>query len=131
MTTIRRKRRTARGLTVDKAAELLSGEIFYAVIGYSGYGDGESRRVTDYISEEMRNDWLNNRTMLLEFWRSGRMLSEIFTDYCPPWLAADHGSPDTLPWASRVFDRDDEPEPKRRQPRKEHPSEPEQPQPLT
>jgi hypothetical protein len=102
MSTIIRRKHARRGLSAYKAAELLSGEIFYPVQGYDGYGDGQSRDVADYISDEMRNDWRDNREMLMAYWKRGdQLLSEIFPG-CPPWLS-DRPNPGRLPWAAEQF----------------------------
>jgi hypothetical protein len=86
-----------------KRRELLTGEIFYPDCGYSGYGDGKSINVGDYISDEMRADWQKYRKELITFWRSGKYTSPgIFPD-SKPWLFV-CGSPDTLPWAAEQFD---------------------------
>jgi hypothetical protein len=91
-----------RELGPHKRHELLTGEIVYAVVGYSGYGDGKSGDLTDSISDEMRADWANNREALLKFWASGEpTTARIFPD-SKPWLFV-CGSPDTLPWAERQF----------------------------
>jgi hypothetical protein len=68
MATVTRKKRVSqRELGPYKRHELLTGEICYAVQGYTGYGDGSSTNVTDYISDEMRRDWAANRDELLAF----------------------------------------------------------------
>ena len=49
---------------------MLTGRISYAAVGYSGCGDGKSTNLRDFISDEMRSDWENNRDELLKFWAS-------------------------------------------------------------
>jgi hypothetical protein len=101
-TTVRHKRHP-RELGSYRRHELLTGEIIYAVQGYSGYGDGKSTAVTDYISDEMRADWAVHRAELLTFWKSGEYTSsKIFPD-SRPWLFV-CGNADTLPWAAEQFD---------------------------
>jgi hypothetical protein len=104
MSTIIRRKRTPRTLSVYKAAELLSGEIFYAAQGYyEGYGEiGKSRNVADFVDDRMRADWLANCDWLIEFWRSGKSLRELFSE-CPPWLNASC-TRGTLPWAAEQFE---------------------------
>ena len=80
-----------------KRHELLTGEIRYPENGYSGYGNGRSTSLMDFISDEMRQDWREHRTVLIKFWRS----DEYTTD--KPWLFV-WGDPDTLPWAAEQFD---------------------------
>ena len=78
-----------------KRHELLTGTIYYPALGYSGYGDGTSTHIADFVNHEMRLDWLANRDRLLEFWKSGEPISKFFPD-SKPWLL-DHGDPDILP----------------------------------
>ena len=100
MSTILRRKRTSRlSLSAYRRHELLTGRIVYPVQGYDGYGDGRSTNVADYISDEMKADWLANRTMLLEFWQSGMSDAEAFPDDCLPWLCL--GPKDRLPWAAQ------------------------------
>jgi hypothetical protein len=116
MTTIVRRKRVSRSeIGPYRRHELLTGQAIYPVRGYTGYGDGHDPDMEHFISGEMRWDWLENRTELLAFWRSGKDTCEVFSD-CRVWLSVS-GSPGTLPWAARMFDKDDEPEPKR-QPQK-------------
>jgi hypothetical protein len=102
-----------RGLTAYKVAELILGEIMYPASGYDGYGDalggGAYDLTENYISEQMRRDWIENREALLAFWRSGKYTT---TDNLatfglnisiPPWLFV-RGSRNTLPWAAKQFD---------------------------
>ena len=89
-----------------KRHELLTGEICYPVLGYSGYGDGTGRDLTAFISEEMRADWEANREELLAFWASGEYTTpDIFPDSLP-WLfiGGPRARPGYLPWAAKVFD---------------------------
>jgi hypothetical protein len=103
MTTIIRRKRAARTLSAYKAAELLFGEIFYPMYGYTGYGDGKSRDLSDFVGCEMRRDWEANREVLMGFWKRGdQTLYELFPD-TPPWLN-DQPDPDRLPWAAEQFD---------------------------
>ena len=103
-----------RGLTAYKVHELLTGKIMYPMAYYDGYGDGVSGGSDDlaenHISDAMRQDWVANREALLAFWRSGRYtttdeLAEFGLKVrCAPWLFV-HGSPGTLPWAAKQFDK--------------------------
>jgi hypothetical protein len=61
-----------------KRHELLTGNIYYPALGYSGYGDGKSTHIADFVTHEMRQDWLANRDRLLAFWKSGEPISK----YC-------------------------------------------------
>jgi hypothetical protein len=103
MATIRHRQRVSfRELGPYKRHELLTGEINYPAVGYSGYGDGRSVNLADFICDEMRDDWAEHRDALMAFWASGEYTTaEIFPDSLP-WLFA-KGSPDTLPWAERVL----------------------------
>ena len=113
MSTIIRRKRMSRTLGPYRTYELLSGEIFYPLQRYTGYGVGNSKRVADYISDEMRSDWEANREELIAFWKSGEHTNDL------PWLFV-CGDPRTMPWAAKMFDRDDESEPRReRQPETE------------
>jgi hypothetical protein len=104
-TIIRRKRSSRLSIGPYKRHELLTGEMqHYLSVGYTGYGDGKSTRAADYISDEMRADWEQNREELLAFWNSGEpTTSETFPD-SKPWLFA-YGTPGTVPWAAKQFDR--------------------------
>jgi hypothetical protein len=106
----RRRRGSRRELGPYRRHELLTGKADYPSFGYTGYGDGEDTDMTHFISEEMRQDWLANRAELLAFWRSGEFTT-VFPD-SKPWLFI-RGNSKTLPWAAMVFDKDDEPEPRR------------------
>jgi hypothetical protein len=104
MSTIIRRRRSSRtNLGPYKRFELLTGTIRYPLPEhYSGYGDGRSTNVADFISDEMRRDWATNRDALRKFWQSGECASHVFPDELP-WLAP-HGSADSLPWAAPHLD---------------------------
>jgi hypothetical protein len=103
VSTIVRRKHAVRTLGPYRRHELLTGRIKYPVQGYSGYGDGSSDEVVDFISEEMRRDWSENREELIAFWRSGRYTTpETFEDSLP-WLFV-CGRPGDLPWASQVFE---------------------------
>jgi hypothetical protein len=106
-----------RGLTGYKVVELLTGEIRYPLLGYTGYGDqaadqGQDSLTENYISDAMAEDWEANREQLLAFWRSGKytMTDELaefgFDVAMKPWLFV-CGSRDSLPWAALEFDRED------------------------
>jgi hypothetical protein len=105
MGTVHRRRRTSRlDIGPYKRHELLTGEIFYPLMPYyTGYGDGSSIDVEDFISEEMKQDWIANREELLTFWKSGEYTSSEIFRGSKPWLFV-RGSPDTLPWAAEIFD---------------------------
>ena len=81
--------------------ELLTGRIYYPAPGYSGYGDGTSTHIADFVTHELRLDWFANRDRLLAFWKSGEPISKFFPD-SKPWLL-DRGDPGSLPWAEQVF----------------------------
>ena len=74
-----------------KRHELLTGQIYYPALGYSGYGDGKSTHIADFVTHEMRLHWLANRDRLLVFWKSGEPISKFFPD-SKPWLL-DRGDP--------------------------------------
>jgi hypothetical protein len=101
----RRQRVTSRSaLSVYRVSELLTGKISYAIDGsYDGYGDMRGREVEDFISDEMRSDWQSNRVALIEFWQSGKKLSEFFQRATPPWLPM-LDRRNTLPWACDALD---------------------------
>jgi hypothetical protein len=102
----RRRPGQRRRLGAYRGHELLTGVAEYPVLGYDGYGDGQNPSMEDFISEEMRLDWEENRTALLKFWRSGEYTSfETFPGESKPWLFI-RGSKDTLPWAAKIFDKD-------------------------
>lgn len=105
MSTIIRRKRTSRlEIGPYKRHELLTGEIVYPMENYSGYGDGNSDNLSDFISDEMKADWEANRDELLAFRRTGKYTtSEIFPD-SKPWLFV-RGSPNKLSWAATVFDK--------------------------
>jgi hypothetical protein len=102
-TIMRRKRASRLSIGPYKRHELLTGRIKYAVQGYTGYGDGVSTEVADFVSDEMRRDWADNREELLAFWRSGEFTTpDVFEDSVP-WLFV-RGRPGTLPWAALHLD---------------------------
>jgi hypothetical protein len=105
-TTITRHRRTSRRqLSAYKRHELVTGKIFYPMLGYDGYGDGLGRDLSSFISEDMIADWGANREMLLQWWPSGESEGHFPPPLTPPWLNA-HGTPDALPWACQYFEDD-------------------------
>jgi hypothetical protein len=53
----------------------------------------------------MKLDYWANRTMLLEWWASGKSEAHFPPPVTPPWLNA-HGTPDALPWACQYFEDD-------------------------
>jgi hypothetical protein len=87
MGTIKRLKRVShREIGPYKRHELLFGWIKYSAKGYSGYGDGSSTDLSDFISDEMHRDWAANRDELLAFWASGEYTTtKIFPDSLP-WL---------------------------------------------
>ena len=76
--------------------------IKYPMRGYTGYGDGSSTDVADYISDEMRLDWQNLRAELMAFWQPGKAISEAYPHDCLPWLANSDGP--ELPCAALHLD---------------------------
>jgi len=103
-TILRRKRASRLNLDPYRRSELLYGEIHYPLPAYyAGYSDLRGLDLRAFISDEMRRDWLANRTALLEFWKSGLTIIEAFPEDCLPWLPYGGGSPDTLPWAARYL----------------------------
>ncbi len=71
-------------------------------MSYTGYGDGSSRNVADFVSDEMQADWEEHRDELIAFWKSGEYTtSEISPTACSGFERA---SPDTLPWAAEYLD---------------------------
>jgi hypothetical protein len=108
MSTVKyRMRASQRELGLYRRHELLTGEIFYPQEGYSGYGNGTDADLSAFISPEMKADWKTNRTELMKFWRSGAYTTpDVFAD-SKPWLFI-CGSPNTLPWAAKIFDRKEE-----------------------
>jgi hypothetical protein len=99
---MRRRRGSRLELGPYKRHELLTGQIMAVASGYTGYATRGSTNLMDYISDEMRRDWLTNRTMLLEFWRSGKSEVEVFPHDCLPWLCL--GDRSRQPWAARYLD---------------------------
>jgi hypothetical protein len=103
MTIVTRRKRASRlSIGPYRRHELLTGRIQYPVLGYTGYGDGVGTDLTAFISDEVRADWLANRTELLAFWQSGKTEADVFPDALP-WLYGG-GSADALPWAARYLD---------------------------
>src|SRR5262249_195192 len=45
----------------------------------------KSTHIADFVTHEMRQDWLVNRDRLLAFWKSGEPISKFFPD-SKPWL---------------------------------------------
>jgi hypothetical protein len=105
MTTIVRHRRQPRQLGPYRRHELLTGEIVRPENGYSGYAsDGKSNDAANYISDEMRADWAENRDELIRFWKSGAYTApDVFPD-SKPWLFV-CGEPGSLPWACGNLDK--------------------------
>ncbi len=101
-TIVRRKRTSQRALGPYKRHELLTGEIFYPMLNYTGYGDGHGTDLTAFIDDEMRADWAAHRDELMKFWRSGKSTYAFFPDN-KPWLYA-CGRKGTLPWAAKHLD---------------------------
>ena len=48
--------RTEDDIGPYKRHELLTGKIYYPALGYSGYGDGKSTHIADFVNHEMRLD---------------------------------------------------------------------------
>jgi len=91
-----RERQSVEFPSAYQAAELLTGEICYPVIQYTGYGDGIGKDLSAFIGDLMRSDWMTHREALLAFWISGRWSSEL--PNTKPWLFY-RGAPGTRPWA--------------------------------
>jgi hypothetical protein len=105
MSTIVRRKRQPRQLRPYRRHELLTGEICYPELGYSGYGDGRGTDLMAFISDEMRNDWAEHRDELTKFWQSGAYTApDIFPD-SKPWLFV-CGDADSLPWACEHLDEE-------------------------
>ncbi len=107
MSTITRRKRTSqRELSPYKRHELLVGRIIYPLMPfYTGYGDGRSTDVADYISDEMRADWAEHRDELIEFWQSDLSDAEFFPPgTTKPWIFDVGRGPGALPWAAEQFD---------------------------
>jgi hypothetical protein len=95
-----RRSTSRRELGPYRRYELLTGTAVYPARDYTGYGDGENPNMEDFISDEMKRDWIAHRNELIAFWQSGG-------GSCGrPWLFAVHHSSDKLPWAAKIFDRD-------------------------
>jgi hypothetical protein len=102
MATIVRQKRRPRQLGPYRRHELLCGEIVYPEYGYTGYGDGRNTNLADFISDEMKTDWAENREALIAFWKNGEYAApDIFPD-SKPWLFV--CGEQTLPWAAQQFD---------------------------
>ncbi len=99
-----RRAQPPRDIGPYKRHELLTGEIFYPTAGYTGYGDGQSSDIEDFISAKIRRDWEVNRAELLDFWESGRWTTDFLDSL--PWLFV-RGTPGTLPWVAGRFDEDE------------------------
>jgi len=91
-----RERQGVEFLSAYQAAELLTGEIHYPMLGYDGYGDGIGKDLCAFIGPVMRADWTTHRATLLAFWISGQYSSELPNQ--KPWLFY-RGAPGTRPWA--------------------------------
>ena len=112
MTTRKRRRRAAEGLTAYKLAELVTGVMKYPAKGYDGYGDpGISTDASDFISEKMRADWKQYRAEIMQWWASGewtgglafRLTPESAPIRIPPWIfIRGDGS---KPWAARNLEK--------------------------
>ena len=108
MSTLKRRMHTSRSkLGAYKIFELLTGKIDYPVCDYSGYDDGHSTNLADFISDEMKADWEANREGLLEFWQSGEDTITYFHPESKPWLFVSV-TPGTLLWAAQQFDEKEE-----------------------
>src|SRR5262249_8112142 len=53
-----RERQSVEFPSAYQAAELLTGEICYPVIQYTGYGDGIGKDLSAFIGDPMRSDWI-------------------------------------------------------------------------
>ena len=91
-----RERQGVEFLSAYQAHELLTGKIFYPVLGYDGYGDGTGKDLCVFISDVMRTDWTTHCAALLAFWISGRWSSELPNTL--PWIFY-RGALGTRPWA--------------------------------
>jgi hypothetical protein len=65
-------------MNAQTVALLVCGLLASAIIGgfiasllERPYGDGKSTHIADFVTHEMRQDWLANRDRLLAFWKSG------------------------------------------------------------
>ena len=108
MPTITRLKRTSRiSIGPYKRHELLTCELRYAN-DYTGYGDGVGKNLADFVSDQMRVDWANNRDELIEFWQFGKSGYSTFPD-SRPWLRCGGGCGGyhELPWAARHLDREE------------------------
>lgn len=77
-------------------SELLTGKIFYPIMRYDGYGDGNGTDLRAFICDRMRADWAYHREDLLAFWVSGEYSNTLANR--KPWLFY-RGAPGTRPWA--------------------------------
>jgi hypothetical protein len=104
MSTIKRRQRISQHeLSVYKRHELLTGKIFCPNADYDGYGDNQSTNLRDFITDEMRQDWLTHRDELSDFRASGQSTTEYFEN-TRPWLFL-IGDDESLPWAAEQFDQ--------------------------
>ena len=62
--------------------------------------DGEA--VDQYIGDQMKNDRIDNRELLLKLWDGEINELDVFGDV-KPWLFITHAD-DEQPWACSVFD---------------------------
>jgi hypothetical protein len=75
----------------------------YPALGYSGYGDGKSTHIADFVTHQMRLDWLANRDRLLSFWKSGEPISKFFPDSKPcSWIAASRRPGQSMNWRAAL-----------------------------
>ena len=80
--------RTSQQLSACKLHELIIGTIHYSDGDdgcYAGYGNGFGTNLVDFISDEMRADWEENREMLLQLWAEGATETPL------PWAAYQFG----------------------------------------
>jgi len=98
----RRAPNHGRKLSADCAHELLNGKISYSFTDYAGYGDGVGTDAGDFVSDEMRADWLANRELLIKVWKSGKLFPHDVWPGWRIWLSVDHNG-EPLPWCERQF----------------------------
>jgi hypothetical protein len=96
-----RERQAVEFPSAYQAAELLTGQVFYPVRGYDGYGDGYGSDLHNFVSDRMRSDWMTHRDELLAFWISEEDSSEL--PNARPWLDF-YGAPGPRPWAWWVLE---------------------------
>lgn len=94
-------------LTAYQRFELLTGACRYPLPSfYSGYGSSETGRdgeaVDQYIGDQMKNDRIDNRELLLKLWDGEINELDVFGDV-KPWLFITHAD-DEQPWAATMFD---------------------------